>query len=71
LLAAGRRNTPAEVFARVKNGIAGTAMPAFGSLLPEEIIWALAAFLHHSRGISAADFDALSPTRADANQQGR
>jgi mono/diheme cytochrome c family protein len=71
LLAAGRRNTPAEVFARVKNGIAGTAMPAFASLLPEESIWALAAFLHHSRGISAADFDALSPTRADASQQGR
>ena len=60
LLLAGRRNNPAEVFPKVKNGIRGTAMPAWGDQLPDQSIWALAAFLHHSRGISEADFAALN-----------
>ena len=69
LLLAGRRNDPAEVFPKVKNGIPGTAMPAWGDQLPDQSIWSLAAFLHHSRGISAADFDALSTAKADASPQ--
>lgn len=60
LLLAGRRNDPAEVFSKIKNGIPGTAMPAWGDRVPDQSIWALAAFLHHSRGISADAFDALS-----------
>jgi mono/diheme cytochrome c family protein len=68
LLAAGRRNDPAEVFLKIRSGIAGTAMPAFGSELPDQSLWSLAAFLHHSRGISATAFDALSTAKADAGQ---
>lgn len=69
LLAAGRRNDPAEVFSKVKNGIRGTAMPAWGDQISDQSIWALAAFLHHSRGISVADFDALSAAGTSASQQ--
>ena len=68
LLAAGRRNDPAEVFSKVKNGIRGTAMPAWGDQISDQSIWALAAFLHHSRGISVADFDALSAGETAAGQ---
>ena len=50
-------------------GIAGTAMPAFGNSLPDQSLWSLAAFLHHSRGISAADFNALSAAKADAAEE--
>ena len=60
LLLAGRRNDPAEVFSKIKNGIPGTAMPAWGNRIPDQSIWTLAAFLHHSRGITAEAFDALS-----------
>ena len=60
LLRAGRRNDPAEIFPKIKNGIPATAMPAWGDQLSDQDIWALAAFLHHSRGISASDFDTLS-----------
>lgn len=66
LLAAGRRNDPAEVFLKVKNGIAGTAMPAFGDTLSDENRWSLAAFLHYSRGISADAFDALGKAKAES-----
>jgi mono/diheme cytochrome c family protein len=69
LLLAGRRNDPAEVFSKVKNGIRGTAMPAWGDQLPDQSIWALAAFLHHSRGISADAFHALSTVKADPGQE--
>ena len=68
LLLAGRRNDPAEVFPKVKNGIPGTAMPGWGDQLPDQSIWSLAAFLHQSRGISAADFDALSSAETDGSQ---
>ena len=60
LLLAGRRNDPAEVFSKIKNGIPGTAMPAWGNRIPDQSIWALAAFLHHSRGVSADAFSVLS-----------
>jgi mono/diheme cytochrome c family protein len=69
LLAAGRRNDPAEVFSKIKNGIAGTAMPAFRNSLPDQAIWSLAAFLHSSRGISADAFNALSGPEADAGHE--
>ncbi len=68
LLAAGRRNDPAEVFSKVTNGISGTAMPSFGDNLPDQSRWALAAFLHQSRGISADDFNALSTAKTGAGQ---
>jgi mono/diheme cytochrome c family protein len=60
LLLAGRRNDPAEVYLKIKNGIPGTAMPAWGDLLSDESVWSLAAFLHHSRGISVDAYDALA-----------
>ena len=71
LLAVGRRNDPAEVFLKITNGIAGTGMPAFGNILSDQSRWSLARFLHHSRGISANAFDALSTAKADTGQQGR
>jgi mono/diheme cytochrome c family protein len=61
LLRAGRRNDPADVVQKITDGIPGTAMPAWGDQLSDQSIWALAAFLHHSRGISAEAFGALSP----------
>jgi mono/diheme cytochrome c family protein len=66
LLAAHRRNEPADVFHKVENGIAGSAMPSFRGRLTDQNIWQLAGFLHHSRGITAADFTALSTTNATA-----
>jgi mono/diheme cytochrome c family protein len=68
LLLGGRRNDPAEVFSKTKNGIPGTAMPAWGDRIPDQSIWALAAFLHHSRGISADAFDALSTAEVDPGE---
>jgi mono/diheme cytochrome c family protein len=70
LLAAGRRNDPAEVFRKVTNGIAGAGMPPFGNVLSDQSRRSLAAFLHHSRGISASAFDALSTAKVDTDQQG-
>jgi mono/diheme cytochrome c family protein len=69
LLAAGRRNDPTEVFAKVTNGISGTAMRPFGDDLPDQSRWALAAFLHHSRGISSDAFDGLSTAKPDAGAE--
>ena len=69
LLAQHRRNEPADVFGKVENGIPGTAMPAFRSNLSNESVWEIAAFLHHSRGITADDFAALSTAKVTA--QGR
>jgi len=60
LLRAGRRNYPVQVFRTVKSGIKMTAMPAFGGILSDQEIWALAAFLHAARGIAAPDFQKLS-----------
>jgi mono/diheme cytochrome c family protein len=69
LLAAGRRNEPADVFDKVENGIAGTAMPAFRGSLSDESIWNIAAFLHHSRGIPADAFAALTTAKSMARRQ--
>jgi mono/diheme cytochrome c family protein len=69
LLAAGRRNDPAEVLLKITNGIAGTGMPAFGNILSDQSRRSLAAFLHHSRGISGSAFDALSEAKVDTGQQ--
>jgi mono/diheme cytochrome c family protein len=69
LLAAHRRNEPADVFGKVENGIAGTAMPAFRGNLSDRSIWEIAAFLHHSRGITADAFAALSTAKATARGQ--
>jgi mono/diheme cytochrome c family protein len=66
LLAAHRRNEPADVFGKVENGIAGTAMPAFRGNLSNETIWEIAAFLHRSRGITAETFAALSTAKSAA-----
>jgi mono/diheme cytochrome c family protein len=70
LLAAGRRNDPVEVFQKTTNGIAGTRMPAFRNIISDQGRRSLAAFLHHSRGISASAFDALSTAKDDTGQQG-
>ena len=68
LLLGGRRNDPAEVFSKIKNGMPGTAMPAWGDQIPDQSIWALAAFLHHSRGISADAFHTLSTARTEPGE---
>ena len=60
LLGAKRRNDPVEVFWIAKNGVNMTGMPAFGKTQSDEQIWAIAAFLHKSRGIAAQDFQTLS-----------
>ncbi len=68
LLRAGRRNDPVEVFWIAKNGVNMTGMPAFGKTLSDGQIWAMAAFLHKSRGIAAQDFQTLSgvePAKTD------
>lgn len=69
LLAAHRRNEPGDVFRKVENGIQGTAMPSFRGSLSDQSVWEIAAFLHHSRGITADAFAAL--TTAKASAQGR
>jgi mono/diheme cytochrome c family protein len=69
LLAAHRRNEPADIFGKVENGIAGTAMPAFRGSLSDESIWNIAAFLHHSRGITVDAFAALTTAKSTANRQ--
>jgi mono/diheme cytochrome c family protein len=66
LLGAHRRNKPVDIFHKVANGIAGSAMPSFHGRLSDQSIWELAGFLHHSRGIMAPDFAALSATSATA-----
>src|SRR5260221_5299780 len=60
LLAAKRQNDPVEVFWIAKNGVNMTGMPAFGKTQPDEQIWAIAAFLHKARGISAQEFQKLA-----------
>jgi mono/diheme cytochrome c family protein len=65
LLSAARHNEPAEVFWIVKNGVKMTGMPAFGKTQSDEQIWAIAAFLHKSRGIAAQEFRELSGVGPD------
>jgi mono/diheme cytochrome c family protein len=67
LLAAHRRNEPADVSHKVQDGIPGTAMRSFRGELSDQSIWEIAAFLHHSRGIVAPAFAALSAT-SDTSQ---
>jgi mono/diheme cytochrome c family protein len=69
LLAEHRRNEPADVFGKVEHGISGTAMPAFRGKLSDESVWEIAAFLHHSRGITADAFAALSTAKVTAQSQ--
>jgi len=59
LLGAERHNDPVEVFWIVKNGVNMTGMPSFGKTQSDEQIWAIAAFLHKSRGITAQGFQTL------------
>lgn len=60
LLAARRHNTPNETFWAVKNGVRMTAMPAWGKSYDDAHIWAVAAFLHQKRGISADEYKTLT-----------
>lgn len=69
LLAAHRRNEPADLFHKVQNGIAGTAMPSFRGQLSDQSIWEIAGFLHHSRGIAVPAFTALSTTNATSQSE--
>jgi mono/diheme cytochrome c family protein len=69
LLGASRKNIPPDVFSKIKNGIPGTAMPAWGSSMPDQSIWSLAAFLHHSRGISPTEFSALSTSKTGDREE--
>jgi mono/diheme cytochrome c family protein len=64
ILDAKRRNDPAEVFWIVKNGVKMSGMPSFGKTQPDPQIWAIAAFLHSSRGISDEKYRELTGTAA-------
>jgi mono/diheme cytochrome c family protein len=66
ILNAARTNNPANMFWIVKNGVKMSAMPSFGKTQPDQQIWAIAAFLHNSRGISEEKYREL--TRAAAGQ---
>lgn len=44
------RRTDPEVFDAIKNGIAGTQMPPFGSRMSDDEIWKIAAYIHGLRG---------------------
>lgn len=59
LLKATRKNRPNQVFFVAKYGIKMTGMPAFGKSYGDDDLWALAAFLHKERGVSAEDYAAL------------
>ncbi len=60
LFGARRKNETVEMFYFILNGVKMTGMPAFGKTLPDSQVWALAAFLHKSPGISGQDFAALT-----------
>ena len=53
-LASGWRNDmrsgDAQIFNTVKNGVRGTAMPAWGGKLTDDQIWKIAAYIHGLRG---------------------
>jgi putative heme-binding domain-containing protein len=53
-LASGWRNdargSDAQLFNTIKNGIRGTAMPAWGGKLMDDQIWKIAAYIHVLRG---------------------
>jgi mono/diheme cytochrome c family protein len=55
-----RKNATVEMFYFIMNGVKMTGMPAFGKTLPDSQVWALAAFLHKTPGISGKDFVALT-----------
>jgi putative heme-binding domain-containing protein len=44
------RRTDAEVFDAIKNGIAGTQMPPFGTRMSDDQIWQITAYIHGLRG---------------------
>jgi mono/diheme cytochrome c family protein len=69
LFEAKRQNDPVEVFWIAKNGVNMTGMPAFGKTQSDEQIWAIAAFLHKARGISAQEFQNLTAMLPDGPQQ--
>jgi mono/diheme cytochrome c family protein len=60
LLDANSPNDPAEVFWIVKNGIKMSGMPSFGKTQTDAQIWAIAAFLHKARGITAEEYQNLT-----------
>jgi mono/diheme cytochrome c family protein len=60
LLDVHRRNNPQMMFWVIKNGVKMTGMPSFGKTQSDQAMWQLAAFLLKGRGISAADYDALT-----------
>lgn len=63
LLKATRKNRPHQVFFVAKYGIKMTGMPAFGKSYGDDDLWALAAFLHKERGVSADDYATLVATK--------
>jgi mono/diheme cytochrome c family protein len=50
---------PAMAFWAIKHGVKMTAMPAWGSSHSDAQIWDMVAFLLRSKGMSAADYEAL------------
>jgi mono/diheme cytochrome c family protein len=55
--------TAAQIFWVAKNGVKMTGMPSFGSIdVPDEELWAIAAFVKKLPGLSEADFKAWTVT---------
>ncbi|MDO1584575.1 c-type cytochrome [Rhizobium oryzicola] len=64
LLKATRKNRPNQVYYVAKYGIKMTGMPAFGNSFDDDSLWAIAAFLHKDKGISATDYATLTKAAA-------
>lgn len=47
---AGNAHTDQQIFNRISNGIPNSAMPAFGTVLPEEDIWQI---VHNARSLAS------------------
>jgi putative heme-binding domain-containing protein len=58
--------TDAQIFDAIKNGIPATQMPPFGSQLPDNDIWKVAAYIRGLRGTAA---DAPLPGDVAAGEQ--
>lgn len=68
LLKPTRHNRPNEMYYVAKYGVKMTAMPAFGKSFPDDVLWQVAAFLHAKRGISPADYAALTTAPAQTGK---
>ena len=57
--------SPAEIFWITENGVRMTGMPGFGPTHSADELWDLVAFVKRLPQMSAAEYRALAPARAD------